>query len=748
MMRCRFVVVVWALVAVAVSGIAWSQTAEAPALVRQEGPLVDAVTGRVVDTDGAPVAGMEFVLVPRGDLPPNQTLTLAARNTRTGDGMPRTFHRETPDASNARRASSDVDGRFHFGELDEHESYELFATPTSHTVLAFPNNGVCLVGEHVDLVAHELVEVTLEFTPVDGAPTHGLLVQSILSMRVATNGNNPPFGADHVVDAPRATLRLVRGIHSIEVTSWSGSNENKGIGGSAWFWKGAVEAGARDEPLSVTLAPRHHVDAYVRNNPFDRNSGLLVFGVVPAGSTDERPRFNERQVDVSMTASVAVARDTGPLVAQLRLPNGRLLMERPIELDRPRIALRFDLAGVDATPIFVRLGLPGDNTLDGLLVVTNVDMARRGDVPFQVESDGRLRFDSLVLSEAVREPKPSYGAPVLVFHHPRLGSLRVELQKDVHEYEAAFEATPLVRVTFVGEGAADVAATCGVTAGLVDPVDGFAPHHRWYPSNDGQNVMRDPATGSLTIEKLQPGDWRFEITLSPDPRDPDMFDHGRRLAVIDERLAGGEHAIEVRLPARHGIALWCPTSHARPSSVEVIGEGRRVELRTDEFGRVQVDGLFAGRYEVAVDDEGTRGRRFDITVPCEEVVWAGRPHDALRVAIARPDSPLAAAGLQDGDLVIGFDGLTFRQQKDWERVVPSRWSDYAGFDDVLGGRRSTRRHPPHTALEVWGFTAERSVNLRIQRGETVLDLAVGPVAAHTPEQLEALGGTLTPVYRE
>ncbi len=746
MKRYRFVFVVCALLAAFASGPALSQTAAAPAALEQRQPIADAVAGRVVDTNGAPVAGVEFVLVPRVDARPNTTRGTRATLPMSMNSSPRTTTRVPPDDPLALRTSSGSDGAFRFGALDPRGSYELFVTPASHTVLAFPYSGICVPGDRLELTAHELVDVTIEFAPVEGAPTRGLLVQDLVSLGVEELRRELPFGEDFVVDAPRAALRLVRGRHHLEVSSWSGSNENKGSGGSAWRWTGVVDVGSSDEPTLVTLAPRRHVDVFVRNSPFEGPYARLAVQLSPATTPDQPRSSQQTTVDASSSASFEIASGTGRHVVRLLSARGRVLLEREVELDRPRVAVRFDLGELVAPPVFLAVAVPPGSTLDGLTVRAHIDPRQHEELSWTVERDGRLRFESVALSEALQSGSPSNAPATLSLAHPSLGALRLELAANVFEYEAAFEAAPLVRVTFVGEGAADVAATCAVTAGPVDPVDGFALHHRWYPSNDGQHVTRDPATGSLTIAKLQPGTWRFEITLSPDARDSDMRGTTRTLALIDVQLGSDDQAHEVRLPVRHAIALWCPTTFARPSSVVVVGEGRRVELLTDEAGRVQVDGLFAGRYEVAVDDEGSRGRRFDITVPCDEVVWAGRPHDALRVAIERADSPLVAAGLADGDLVIGFDGLTFRQQKEWERVVPSTWSD-AGFLDH-GSERGIRRIPPHTALESWSFTAERSVNLRVQRGEAVIDLAVGPIAAHTPEELEALGGTLTPVYRE
>ncbi len=720
----------------------------AAAAIEQPNDLEHALLGRVVDTNGTPLSGLELVLVPSGALPPDGPLTPPTTSRRTGDGMQRALRRAPPIVPSARHTTSGADGAFHFGALDEHETYELFVEPTSHTVLTFPNGGVCSVGDHVELVAHELVDVNLEFTPVEGAPTQGLLVQTILSMRVAKDVSGWPFGEDLVVDAPRATLRLVRGIHSLEVTSWSGSNEETGIGGSTWFWKGACEAGASDRPTVVELAPRRSVDVTVHLGPLPQGHGKLVLAVAREGSAPDDPSVHRQPIDDRMRTSVTIEGGAGRHVARLLTPSGRVLVERAIDLDRPRVAVQFDLAELVATPVFVTLDLPRGFALDGTTVTSHLGHALPEKLQYTVEPDGRLRFESIALCETVQEPLTASAPPALDIHHPRLGSVYVELQSRQFEYHVAYPPVSAVRVNFVGEGAENIVSTCDVMAERIDALDGRVQRHHWYPSNEFHRLTRDVATKTLGIEGLDPGAWRISIGVAPDSELSRAQMPRRVLGVFDVPFGGGEHVFDLHLAARHGVALWFPSVKSRRRSALIIGEGLRVEDVTDDFGSLRLDGLFAGRYVVAINDYGFEGRRFDLTVPCGEVIWTGRPHDALQVTIARDDSPLATAGLVDGDLVIGFDGHTFREQKDWHDVVPSDWFDDAGFGSDDGAREDLRHDAPHTALEVWGLTAERSVNLRVQRGEAVIDLAVGPIAAHTPEELEALGGTLTPVYRE
>lgn len=737
-MRSPLVLLVIALWMATETALASSSSISARNALQEPIPIVDAITGRVVDTDGAPVAGLEFVLVPRNDARPNVASGNRTSSPMSMNSIPRTTTRVPPDDPLASRASSGSDGAFRFEALDPRASYELFVTPGSHTVLAFPHSGICVPGDRLELTAHELVDVMIDFAPVEGAPTRGLLVQDLVSLGVEDLRREMPFGEDFVVDAPHATLRLVRGRHHLEVSSWSGSNENKGSGGSAWRWTGVVDVGSSVEPTLVTLAPRRHVDVFVRNSPFEGPYARLTAQLSPATTPDQPQSLKQTNVDASSSASFEVASGTGRHVVRLLSVRGRLLLEREVELDRPRVAVRFDLGELVASPVFLRIALPAGSTLDGLSARAHIDPRQLEELSWTLERDGRLRFESVALSEALQSGSDSRAPATLSLALPRLGALRLELAANVFEYSVTFAPKTFVRLNFIGAGAADVVARCHVTAGPIDPVDGFAPHFEWGAHEYERGIVRVAAENCISIDDLQPGLWRFVIALSPDEGRWNARGHRRVLAVLEETISVGEQAFEISLPKEHGVSLWCPAARTEPRSIAIMGEGRRFEAVTDADGRLRFDGLFAGRYVIDIDHERVPDR-FEIVLPCDEVIWAGRPHDALRVVIARPDSPLVTAGLQNGDLVIGFDGIAFRQQPRWQYVTATQ--SFGG--DIFDGPA-----PPHTAFEVWRFTAARSVNLRVQRGEAVIDLAVGPIAAHTPEELEALGGTLTPVYRE
>jgi hypothetical protein len=527
----------------------------------------------------------------------------------------------------------------------------------------------------------------------------------------------------------------------VTARSWSGSNQLAGNGGFDWAAASSIDT-STSNTVELTFAPSRTVDVFVRNSPlpFDRTSQAYVEIVPPdpnvPGALGRRP--NHARIEADGTATVVLENADGPHVARLFSTSGRLLAAQPVEIVAPRTAVRFDLAALPVAQVSIAVDVPGGFTLDGLRILHHGWAERSIEQKWTVASDGRLSIASGTVADELLASAHSTQPSRLEFVHPRLGVQTVTLERGVFDYRVAFEPRPLVRLKLVGEQAAELVTSAVVSLGRFEPVDESSPHV--VARTSVVSVERDTATNTLTVTGMQPGRWRFLVQSAP-VANGSAPKPARTLATIDRDLTTGVHDFEVVLPRRHTAAFWCLPERQWPRTLRLEGEGQSLELQTDTSGRLNVTGLLAGRYRVWVDDDWFAYGTFDFVVPCDEVLWVGRPHDALRVALTRQDSPLAAAGLTDGDLVIGFDGLTFRQQSGW------RTADAARLQALLDDKHShTDRHYP--PFDAWSFTEHGSTKLLVQRGDEVIDVAVGPIAAHTPEQLDALGGTLTPVYRE
>jgi len=143
----------------------------------------------------------------------------------------------------------------------------------------------------------------------------------------------------------------------------------------------------------------------------------------------------------------------------------------------------------------------------------------------------------------------------------------------------------------------------------------------------------------------------------------DFFEAARR----DVQLRAGANQLVIPIPALHRLVVWAP--ELKPGAVlELRPESMRtwltVERRVAEDGRAVFLRLPAGRYKLSQEDA------YDTSM-LVEIPYAGelrfdprkKVYNAMRVIITNRAGPLALAGLEDDDLVVGIGGTEFTSQR-------------------------------------------------------------------------------------
>jgi len=128
------------------------------------------------------------------------------------------------------------------------------------------------------------------------------------------------------------------------------------------------------------------------------------------------------------------------------------------------------------------------------------------------------------------------------------------------------------------------------------------------------------------------------------------------LARQSVELAAGQNVVDVVSPGRSSVVVTGMTAYAH---ARLVPEHKRrwngLGYRVGEDGRLALGSLPHGRY-VLFSEHGAMALHVEGPL---EVVFEGRPPDALEVSIKDPDSSLGRLGFSDGDLVVGVNGQRF-----------------------------------------------------------------------------------------
>ncbi|MEZ5977055.1 MAG: hypothetical protein R3F34_02395 [Planctomycetota bacterium] len=425
--------------------------------------------------------------------------------------------------------------------------------------------------------------------------------------------------------------------------------------------------------------------------------------------------------------------------------DGRVLAEAEVANTRPRNAVVLEVAPLDDPHVFVDLSLPGGYDAADVTVACSrggdgsIEVAREGDGPTRFELDLGPGLDVLYADEdELLRPRTRWNdvtAPVVRFTHPVLGTVGVEIARGRTEYAAELRESSELVVEFRGESSRLYTQRAVVLGRIADgslALDRDLTAVERGGRGDGRRVVRELERARIHVDGLPDAVWNLTIALPSEAGTSTPFVLASR--TVD--VTGGETAVVVvETPRAHAVDLWNPRvpSGERGS---LRGSGLVVPFAWDADGRAVLEGVPAGRYAyfAGADEQRATETPLQLVVPCDQVLWVDRPHDALRVEIFDQASPLALAGLRDGDLVVGFGGALIFEQSTFGDARRGE-IDF----DVVGPSWST-------AVESWARVAEERVSLTVERDGTLVRLDVGPIPVAAPADLEALGGRVTPCY--
>jgi len=228
-------------------------------------------------------------------------------------------------------------------------------------------------------------------------------------------------------------------------------------------------------------------------------------------------------------------------------------------------------------------------------------------------------------------------------------------------------------------------------------------------NSDGLPSGDPDRNGQVELSPLSPGTYRLVVGLKT----------GRgQTGALSAKLvdvASGPNRVTVRVPKLHTLTLLIPGSKpGAPCTLSGVDPGMELMLReaVGKEGRVTFEMLPAGTYVVSSGQGGATA--MEVTVPVPGVVtFKARPVNAVRVWIRDSSGALARAGLRDGDVIVGLDGVDFDGQ-------------LSAMTAFMQARQNSE------------------VTLSVQRGASVLQLGVDPRILMSPD----VGGILRPARRQ
>ncbi|QDU86023.1 hypothetical protein Pla163_31700 [Planctomycetes bacterium Pla163] len=631
--------------------------------------------GRVLDEEGAPLAGVPVQVVP---LRMRSPLPVAARIGPAGesDVVPLDDYLaqaerywEEVDAS-VWTDRTDLEGRWSVDGLDADARYRVAIAADFGWFDADWNASSLRPGRALELTRSPTVTVALD--PRDE------LGQPISNASVSISAESPMgHRTSRTIDWERSRPDVVVPARptSIQVRSTATSNPP---------WKsfsGVLNLKSPEAGQSVAVSVRTWSDVELDfDGELDRSirTGVLVAAVPLPDDRDlatDPIRAEEIRSDWSHGQVAEQVLDRGLRVSGLgrhaivlsvgapEIPEARsvVLAHQELRLDgRERPRVRFDVGTRAERELPVRLELPAGidpetvaftrarRTADGRLHTLELD------VPTRTGEDG-LRLVQLDLRTFLNmrsggpRPDASSGVEdVLLVSHPELATIEtvIPVGDEVVTVSAIARGSLLVQLEWPGEP---------IEGALLD-VDlsrrvGQSQLHRHHlganPRTHTDSANLDD--GSVLFENLEPGAWSVRATLRSVTRTV-LTSLGETVEVGSDRTTlpirgPSTYLVRLRLPAfAEQLVQIAPTGSNRSNS------GRLNPVALDPFGRGVARDLLPGLYRI-----GT----FEFSVPTSEVLWNGHPHDALRVDAIEAGSVLLDYDLRPGDLIVGVSGSTF-----------------------------------------------------------------------------------------
>lgn len=695
-----------------------------PALARLPIPTIDvgtgAISGTVRTVDGAPLGG---VLVqawrrrswPAGktrDRPPEEPDLETAVRKAVED-----WHRSRGDR---RRTTTGADGTYRLEGLPEGR-YLMQAWHEGHRLQAGGGAHEAQPGATVDFTATVLVRVPVTVLGPDGrAPARATIevrVKTAGSVQATTQAWTPD---EAWVELEPGTYHLVATLEATGGGTVMRSMSRFVAEGSEEFPL-TVEAGHPPPPVTLAIRSQPGVEVTVRFPPAETptaGQARVRLLALPAGTAPDLDQLARRGKTEFVYGSHRVVA-FGPLepgryvVGVSRSQGGAIVDSAVVEVADRLVRVELTLPAADpATQLVVRVVGPdgaaiGDASF--MLTVRTENSSRGTGLTPVRRADGSYALDPPAEAAKHLAGERAPGRRVeLEVNTPSHGSRKVEIGAGQREVTVRFGAPATLEVTVDGYAGSALAGrlALALVPGTGDADDARSALLMRHHVGDGE-----PGLGPNGTQRFGPVEaGAYTLLASITDRD-DGFGG----------IGAGRHALTLQ-PGANRWRMPVPLVYTLTVTVEGDGGGQlelcpassetgwgQLRRRVPADGRVVFECVPAGRYRLK--SWGEPGGEMRVTVPERtEVRFAPAPQNALAVDVTDAGGTLARAGLADGDVILGADGVDFADE---------------------------------TAAWAWLRTPTAS-RLMVRRGATVVEVTVEPGALG---DFQRWGGSLEPTER-
>lgn len=627
------------------------------------GELTGVITGRVVDPQGAGVAGVEFTARP-------------AIEPTSSDDPVEVAERSLADYRRLRAltrvATSADDGTFRLEEIGE-GNYVVFGRAPLAIICRPGTTYVPERGERVSAKAGS----ELEFEAI---PAAALIVE------LRDEDGDPPSEASLTLTTHRGTSTDIR------QRTWTKDDPRLLFEqGSTFLLRASTETRSSDarevtttvgaeETVELTLRARIGLRGHVFNHAGRLERGAVIrIGKKSGSAPPDADRISEAIPNAHHSHDgrfqvldlqpgeywVAIGRDWN-----------RADLIEPIVLDRV-VEQDFVLPAPDLSKSLLVWAYGPDGSPAGELqfsieIQSGQRSSSRGGMRGTEQADGSHLID---LSNELDEFGDSaqikltvtssrYGARIVELTPAELGEVRIE-----------FEEPAFVNLTVTGMPE--------TMLGLVTAALELTEGSRF--SRGGASV-EIPATGVARLGPATPGECELQIRVKQSRADSSW--HAIPAVSIPLTLTSGTQEHSVALPPVHSVTVLFPEGAQRKTvNIERLdGSTFPMPLEVPASGELTLAYLPAGRYQIQIFGGEMQTMSLDVQ-QSGTIEFAPEVVDALEVTIDDPSSVLAQLGFQTGDLIIAIDGKTYEGAREIQFAIMAAMSRDSLPVTVLRGSR-------------------------------------------------------------
>jgi hypothetical protein len=683
------------------------------------------IKGRVVDADGAPIAGVVVRAERQGGRDSRETIERSTTGAKapppqTLDDAVRVAVQQWYDGhSDLRETRSDADGRYHFEDLRDGswnvqgwlEGFELVPKTANHWAVVQPDATVDFTA---NAVAHASVTVKLPDGSV--APRAALEVKRI-------HAADRDRDRSELWTREQPTLPLLPGDWQVRATLGDPS------GGPKWPDLFAsdrqtitVEKGAAPPALTLQLHGMPGVRGHVKYADGKKHHAVVQLQALKPGEEPDLDTLG--QGDGSRLGRIRAMRnfrafgnvgdfedDSGSEVDDedsylfKDLKPGRYVVGASHSAGSPVVAhavvtvadsmvvqdLEMPTVDLDAS-VLVHVTDPAGHEVDDVNFSLSIERSQGSSwsgVQYEREDEGgyRLHLDQ-ANGENLAKNWPSDVKVHLQVQSGTWGTRSVELTRAMHELQVQF-AKPARLVATVAHYAGS--GFEGRLSLAVEPVKDDEENQRGgrYFGGGGSELAED---GTQTFEPLEPGRVRVKLTLA-DASNERFGWSSNVVATLETTLVSGDNAATLTIPPLYPLTIEMKEGtkgqlrlRPRESNSNDWSSQRQREL--DEHGRASFDDVVAGEY--VAEFWGSNGQETMVVhVPTSGAVqFQPMAVNALQVWIRSAEGALAKAGFKSQDKVVSIDGKEFGSQAELKEAMDAAMKkDEARFGVLRGKER-------------------------------------------------------------